>query len=769
MTTGQQLALQQLQEIQGADQHAFEVVVHRPPTEADKRLFVEVSLCCDSLTTAPGGLPLRARESFIIAIPPDFPFTRPSVWTTHGRFAGWPHVFWKQSLCLYQAPATEWDPADGIFGFVDRLWMWLKHGALSDLNPLGQPLHPPYTGTTSRFVLVPEVNTPRFDGPWWVGFATLHAVGDRRFDVESWHGLSAEPPPATGRTPVVLLSRDLPWEMPGKLSDLLRYFEAAGMPRVAFFALLRLCVLQTPTGEPLLFILGTPQRGIAGTAHRLQHLMAWEVGPLLVDALRISLRQYSDYPPLREIGEEGERLALEIAEKAEILWCRVMENRPEVTIRRDTKTPISVFQGRSACLWGCGALGSHVAYFLAKAGVQRLVLLDQGVVTPGLLVRQIYEDAEVGQAKAEALSARLAKLRPDLVVEAFTHDLLQDLQQGADWTRGADFVMDCTASHTLQAKLELALRLTPPRRAPLISMVVGPRAERGILVVVPPTHKGGVKDVFRKAKIAACRGADLLSFADDFYPKGDKLEFFQPEPGCSDATFIGAVTDVCALSASMLNLAARELAGPVAEAAAFFVTQPLVVFGQPNERLVVRKSWPSDMVVGTSYEVRLSPAAWKDMTAEIRCSRRTRGRSVETGGILFGKRDDTLRIIWVDSASGPPADSKHSAAEFVCGVEGVVQMEEAWKRETRGSIEYVGVWHTHPEDAPRPSPRDLFGMVKILTVGDPPPRKSLLLIAGLSSVAPWLGAAVFERRSISDGWQVIEASSEMKALNGVRV
>jgi integrative and conjugative element protein (TIGR02256 family) len=769
MTQGQQLALQQMLEIQAADPHAFEVVNQRLPGEADSRLTVEVSLSCDALPTAPDGLPLRSREPFLITVPADFPFALPTVGTPHERFAYWPHVFWKRILCLYQAPSTEWDPADGVFGFIDRLWVWLKHGALNELNPLGQPLHPPFAAVGSQLIIVPKVNAPHFEGEWWGGFAELRQQGCRRFDLVSWHELFTKPVPATATTPVILLSTNLPWEMPEKLSNLIRHFQDAGVSRVVLFAVLRLGVCQTAKGQPLLFIVGTPQRGIAGTTDFRQHLMVWEVEPLLVDALRISLSKYSEYPPLREIGAEGERLALEISEQAGISWCRVMESRPEVTARRDLKAPVCVFRGRRVCLWGCGALGSHIAYLLGKAGVKELVIIDQGVVAPGLLVRQLYDDCEIGQAKAEALREHLFKWCPNLKVEAFTHDILRDLEPSTDWSRGADFVVDCTASHTVQAKLELVLRLGCPRRVPLVSMMVGLRAERGVLVVVPAAYTGGVKDVFRKAKIACCRSTDLRSFADDFYPTAGGFEFFQPEPGCSDATFIGSATDVCVLGASMLNLASSKLAGPVAEGTACFIAQPNVAGADSRERTVLWNSWPEDTVVSSSYEVRLSPTGWKEMAAEIRRSRRTHGSSVETGGILFGKRDDTLRIIWVDAASGPPPDSKHKVTEFVCGVEGVEQMHEHWKQGTRAGVEFVGMWHTHPEDAPIPSEKDWLGMTTILTVGDPPPRKSLLIIVGLRKRNPWLGAAVFQRGAIGDGWQIIEASVVVKELHGMEI
>jgi integrative and conjugative element protein (TIGR02256 family) len=754
MTEGQQLALRQLEDIQQADPRALEIISSVLPSNEERRLIVQVSLNCDALPIAAGGLPLRARERFKLAVPPDFPFAVPDVWVAHARFAGHPHVFWMICLCLYQAPATEWESADGMFGYIDRLWIWLKHGAANQLNPIGQPLHPPSTVATSNKILLPKVDTPKFDGVGWVGFAELQAVSERRLDIISWHELLAANTPPAAKSPVVLLTKDLPWEMPRKLSDLIGHLEKAGVPRVSLFALLRLSVSRTAENESIVFILGTPQRGIAGSTDVRQHLMAWEVNPLLVKSLRLSLEQYSDYPPLREIGEKGEAIALEVAALVNIQWCRVMECRPEVTVRRDFDAPVSIFRGRSICLWGCGALGSHLAYFLAKAGAAKIILMDNGVVTPGLLVRQMYEDAEVGQNKVEALRARLLKTRPDLVVESYAHNIISDFEPGNDWSRGADYVLDCTASQLMQAKLETVSKI---RRVPVISMMIGPSAQRGIVILSSPSFTGGVKDVFRKAKIAACADRSLAAFCEDFYPKGSALKFFQPEPGCSDATFVGSAVDVSNLSGSMLNLAAAELAKPEAAATAFFITQPHVATTNPQERIVARKSWGKDIGIDTSYEVRLAPGAWELIVEEIRASRRKRGKAVETGGILFGKRDDVLRIIWVDFASGPPPDSKHSRMEFLCGIKGVERANENWRERTRGSVEYVGTWHTHPECKPSPSEKDWLGMASILTVGDPPPRKCLLLIVGLQKKNPWLGAAVFERNTVEKGLHTIQA------------
>ena len=142
MTRGKKLALWQLQEIAAADSHSLTIEKIEEPSNSQPWLWVTLSLLIGPVALAESGLQLRERETFYFAIPPRFPFQKPEVNVTHNRFAGKPHVQWVYHLCLYQS-ATEWNPSDGMFGLVDRLEYWLRQGALNQLDPEGEPLHPP--------------------------------------------------------------------------------------------------------------------------------------------------------------------------------------------------------------------------------------------------------------------------------------------------------------------------------------------------------------------------------------------------------------------------------------------------------------------------------------------------------------------------------------------------------------------------------------------------------------------------------------------------
>lgn len=102
-----------------------------------------ISLDTAGVVTAGSGISVRRRERFEILVEPSYPHAYPSVMVRHRRWAGTPHVQWGSVLCLYAAPSVEWNPADGMRGLISRLMSWVQRAAAGELDPAGQPLHPP--------------------------------------------------------------------------------------------------------------------------------------------------------------------------------------------------------------------------------------------------------------------------------------------------------------------------------------------------------------------------------------------------------------------------------------------------------------------------------------------------------------------------------------------------------------------------------------------------------------------------------------------------
>ena len=72
----------------------------------------------------------------------------------------------------------------------------------------------------------------------------------------------------------------------------------------------------------------------------------------------------------------------------------------------------------SVLIVGVGGLGSPIALYLAGAGIGRLGLVDDDVVSASNLHRQVlYGDDQVGQPKAVCAAQRLKALNPHVTVE----------------------------------------------------------------------------------------------------------------------------------------------------------------------------------------------------------------------------------------------------------------------------------------------------------------------------------------------------------------
>ena len=631
-----------------------------------------------------------------------------------------------------------------MFGFLDRVDLWLIRGAAGQLDPVGAPLHPPvaYLGDGPVRTIIPRADTPQVANEPWFGTGHLQVRSDQRVDLVGWSPFLDDGTPPNVAA-VVLMPTPFPFEYPSAVRDLIGALEERGVTRERFFLTLQWAIIRNPDDSPLYVVIGTPMRGVRGGELR-QHLSGWYVEPAFAWALRTSLGKHDADPAARGYGEHIEKLFLDWAAVARVTWCAVREDRPEIVTRRDQGAPLAWFAGRSVAVWGCGALGGHIAELLARGGVRKLVLRDNGIVTPGLLVRQPFDDADVGRAKAAAVADRVRRIRPDLDVEISTENVLRVPLAEGEWAADTDLVIEATASASVLGLLELRRRGWGTSLVPIVSMAVGHDASRGMACVSFPEHTGGPLDVNRLLKLAACHDPWANMYLDEFWPAKPR-PVFQPEPGCSDATFIGSAADIVALSSILLNLCAVDLATrrTGTTATGHFFAQPHVVAG-PDESAALGFRWGSDLVsldVHVGYEVRTSRAAWAEMRSVVERSRVERGPAVETGGLLFGERDDAARVIWVTEASGPPPGSIASAARFVCGVQGTAELNAGKRSRTRGSVHYLGMWHTHPDSLPLPSTTDWTAMRKLVAAAGGSSRV-LMLILGRPHTDPVLGTYV---------------------------
>lgn len=115
--------------------------------------------------------------------------------------------------------------------------------------------------------------------------------------------------------------------------------------------------------------------------------------------------------------------------------------------------------------------------------------------------------------------------------------------------------------------------------------------------------------------------------------------------------------------------------------------------------------------------------------AEILLSyRQIKPHSAEAAGVIIGERRGDHLVIQRISEPGP-GDKRSRYAVDRCGPTHQVTVEQAFFQ-SEGTLQYLGEWHTHPEDCPTPSPRDLKSWRKHLTEPEP----MVLIIVGRSEI-----------------------------------
>jgi len=742
---GQTWAVEQLTEIAAKSNGALEIVAIREPAAEGSALTATISVRCNGYTREDGGIPLRPREKLLIEIKAAFPLKVPSLYFTHNRYAGFPHVQWGTYICLYQAPETEWQPGQGMWGFVQRMHDWLAAGAANQLEPIGLPMHPPVAYRADKyFVVVPTQNAPVVEPPWWHGFVKVTEETDvaihlgEWIKVADWDGVRV--------VPAILLPGDMPFEYPTTVAGLKKVLEERGVPLEIVRLVMAMGAIANPDGKPLVFMLGAAMRGTMG-GEKLQHLAAWHVNPDKAKELKDACRAETPDDPVDQawfVNWSG---------TAGINWCTVMEDRPEIVVARDQGTSAQYWRGRCVALLGCGAIGSMVAMLLTRAGAAKLQLYDNGHVKPGLLSRQIFDHRQIGFTKVSTTRNNVRYINPKIeIVEESSSDILAILQDDAARAKllSADIVINGTASRRVATALEFHLRAWPKAHPPIASMAVGHRADTAVMTLAHAVVPGIAHDLDRRLKISFANSPSGRPFLDEFWPThavSDRL--FQPEPGCSDPTFVGSAADMAILSARMLNVLGEWLdEGDDLHAKGFGmrVTQtPNVTAEIPSE---AEFRWPADEVsndLRRGYQIRLSQAAKAQMLTWMKKSERVRGKDVETGGVLFGQIDDFLKVIWITAASGPPSDSKASKADFICGTRGVAAMAAELDARCRGSASFIGMWHTHPGSVPMPSPTDRGAMVKLLGSPEFGGRQFLMLIVGGYATSPVIAGSLFKR------------------------
>ena len=139
------------------------------------------------------------------------------------------------------------------------------------------------------------------------------------------------------------------------------------------------------------------------------------------------------------------------------------KSRTELLIGKDN---IQKLANSKVIVYGIGGVGSFVVEGLVRAGVENIVLVDNDVIAPSNLNRQIHATiSNIGKLKVDCMKERILSINPKVNVETY---IPQDIEEGEETLidNTIDYVVD--AVDTVTTKLKLIQR-AKDKQIPIIS------------------------------------------------------------------------------------------------------------------------------------------------------------------------------------------------------------------------------------------------------------------------------------------------------------
>jgi hypothetical protein len=760
---GQQRAIEALRAIAEVSDGALTVDLDYEQLQGE--LNVRVYLSSASLLSSDQGAHLEDWEPIDIAIPQNFPDTSPIATTGRDDFPELPHQAWGSKFCV-RVEDSSWDPAAGMPGFIRAVIDTYQHIALGTLQGHLQAWRPMVLYPGKGYAVI-KADLPESWNPgsgtsfrWAAGIE----VSEGRIDVFEWLDVNDEATGVTGLLtgelarirankpdafliPTVVIAKPIAMEYFGYWVRLLVMLQHQGVDKERLAA----HVAGATTAEQ-----PSPE---GGERAAVLFRIAADTGPAAASQdARFAVARLNQHDARLLPGacvaidqadsEEVPEKFLEL----EVAWVRVYDGRPESVLRRTAERPTNKLTGAKILLLGCGGLGAPIAEHCVRSGAASVRVVDAGFVSPGILSRQPYEDADIGKLKAEVLAGRLGQIRPESKITGSVADILHsDLFSASDLGQ-YDLVIDATANRSVAAKIEQSQRDQRDKWPTLVTVAISQQATHGVAAVTPRGTVGAGIDLLRHLGLRTCMSTALADVYVAFFPpEGQRLNF-RPDPSCSDTTFIGSSTDISALAAQLLDSAlgrlelSRNASGGDPPSRSLSIVR--LGCGDDVRAARVALDVPAGRVImdhSEAYEVRVDEDAMEAMREHIRASvnGRTPGAG-HTGGLLLGQFDGACRIVWVSQATGLPPGSTASPLRMNLEMDEVCDFLDDRSSGSGGMVALIGFWHNHPSGSATPSDIDQATMRDLVASPKWRPAPALLLVLSGSAegsagelASPW--------------------------------
>lgn len=653
--------------------------------------------------------------------------TLPEVLVLRRDFPAVPHLNLRdqelpRSLCLYDQSWTELKRSWTGSSFIERVRWWLRLTARGELHGEDQPLEPLIF--SHGYDLVVPATFGMGNGPTSMP-ARIGLVGGAKGRVIAcWNAKAAE----LGGAYAYVMYLETPARphgvirrTPHTIAELVELVDGDGF---SLLAQIRKAMQAIPEGirrdqqlrkrvAPV-FVLGLPKTRMDGGRVEAVETKAFisfdgvesvgvAVGAWVVDGASLGsvLGQVPD--------SDGSAASVVVANV-------VRELSPE---RAAAHSGLKQRDDRRFVAIGMGALGSQVAMNLARSGSGHWTLVDDDAFMPHNAVRHALEGGfAVGRNKAECVAAYINAITPSEETAQFM--ATNYLSPGDDEVRlsqaveGADLVLDMSASVAVARTLA-----DDSRKFRAASLFLSPSGQDLVMLAEDSDGQLRLDDLEMLYYKAAATRPDLHGHLND-----DEIST-RYGASCRDVSVamnqasVGALAGIGAAAVGHTREDTRA-AIRVWRMAPATLSVDAVEVELEDFTEVSRHGW----------RVRVSRKLFSDVLAW-----REERLPNETGGILIGGVDHARRCVHLVLALGSPPDSQEWPTMYIRGVKGLQAERERVVTATRGNLDYLGEWHSHPRGAStRPSTDDASVFEWICELAAVDDRPAIMLIVGEGEV-----------------------------------
>jgi len=622
----------------------------------------------------------------------------PEVLALRSDFPHVPHINlrdWERprSLCLYEEPYHDLKRSWTPHRFVERIREWLALTAKGKLHQEDQPLEPLLSGQQGQIILPHNLLAPGKDLPEKLHLKGIEAPNKHLFLIAT-----RDEPPSGG----------------------IRILTSVHSCQPQQHGIIRRC--PNSLNELVGFAINGGTNLLAELRARL--IEWWKTSPTQEDFLASRLALIILCPKVRAEGLESESADIwafvtvsticEVGQEIGI-WERSGKHICPLILPDETKggenivlvllnTSFTLTRLQAAQLngqentfdkcvttIGVGALGSQVTMNLAKSGFGKWILIDDDRLMPHNVARHALGGCFVGGGKALSIAFESNALVDDgNWFSAIPANVLSPGKYVEDVAKAlvsANMILDMSASVTVARYLALDIN-SEARRVSLFLTPTG----RDLVMLAEDCKRSLKLDSLEMQYYRAVYSTDLLE--GHLETQGGRRRYGQ---SCRDITST-LPQDLVALHAAIGSRAVRNSA--TSDGA-------VISIWRAEEDGSVRR-----IDVSPEKEVRYKLANWT-ISIDERLSRklsmlRTNKLPNETGGVLLGSFDLERNIVYIVDTIPSPPDSKEWPTVYIRGCRGLRKRVEEISLATKGIVDYVGEWHSHPLGArTAPSSDDL--------------------------------------------------------------